>query len=381
MLKIFILATVCFAVLAMPALAPYIVQNQSYNVLALPFDENTGNIAHDRSIFNSVFYNYSLPMSWVSGVYDTGQSFDGSQASNSSYNEHLNSSTFTVTAWIKTSDLGVFFDRGNAACGSAGFQFAVTTGGIAHKITAHGGSLSWISGNSNIDDGKWHFVAFSYNGTHAQFYLNDSATTLASDGIVSYGDIFDETDTNIWLGKCGDTNNPFTGSLDEIQQWNTSLSLADIQIIMKNSIFIIIYPTSTSLTLNGASGDQIIGNGSAITISATSNVSLPVTIYANGAEIAAGTGSASNVSAWPEGLFNITAVTSGNATFTGSTAQAWLTTTYTPPVTPPATTDTSYMGILFGFFATLFGPLLWLTAAIMVVLFLYLSLRKGGWKK
>ena len=88
---------------------------------------------------------------------------------------------FTIGGWIKTNDSSsqrYIFQSWSINPNYAGIAFAVSTTG---KLQAYSGKNSgttestdfdYVVGNTSVDDGNWHFVVYTWDGSYLRVYLD-----------------------------------------------------------------------------------------------------------------------------------------------------------------------------------------------------------------
>jgi|GEM_PF-5927294 len=80
---------------------------------------------------------------------------------------------FTVSVWIRSSstEKSTIFYEGNALCNDADNTtvefYLLGNGSLEGVLRMLDGSASLVVGGSNLNDGAWHFVSFSWDGTSA----------------------------------------------------------------------------------------------------------------------------------------------------------------------------------------------------------------------
>jgi len=127
----------------------------------------------------------------------------------------------TVEAWVKTtqsgSSIGNYVSYGTRSI-SQRAGFAVRNG-RAGFIGEHRD----VTGSTFINDGKWHHVAITYDGTTIRIYV---------DGVldVSGNVALNTTGQNLVLGTISrpSSGEYYNGTLDEVRIWNYAKSLAQI---------------------------------------------------------------------------------------------------------------------------------------------------------
>ena len=152
----------------------------------------------------------------------------------------------TISAWVKPGDdLGnqppgqgdnwreiYRKDDGNArqllALGKSGKIEGVWFGlGIAGSYTEHGASAALKS----LKDGKWHFIAATYDGSSMRFYADGKEIGAAS---VS-GRIDTAGTSPAYIGSSEGRNEFFPGGIDDVRVYSRALSAKEIQAMAAKS--------------------------------------------------------------------------------------------------------------------------------------------------
>jgi hypothetical protein len=166
------------------------------------------------------------------GKLGQGYEFDGSD----DYVEILtpsglsSSDSFTVTAWVdgaSQSDNTRIVNYGNTSANQGGFILGQTSSGKIRAYTdAGGGSWNQITGNTSFDDGNWHLIVMTYNGSTdtRQLYLDGE-----KDGSETHG--YDNSPSNpgISLGNRLDSQSEGQkGVVDNVRIYDRALSASEI---------------------------------------------------------------------------------------------------------------------------------------------------------
>lgn len=131
-----------------------------------------------------------------------------------------------IAGWIKTT-AGV--DRYIATKHEDSFYFAVGGGAVApHKLSfwLNGVSSSWFAGSTSVDDGQWHHVAATYDGSTMRVYVDGHLDgSAARTGTIQAGG------SAILIGARSDGSNAsnFPGEIDELAIYNRALGSAEVQ--------------------------------------------------------------------------------------------------------------------------------------------------------
>jgi concanavalin A-like lectin/glucanase superfamily protein/flagellar hook capping protein FlgD len=142
------------------------------------------------------------------------------------------SNAMSVAGWINTT-AGV--DRYIATKHEDSFYFAVGGGSVApHKLSfwLNGVSSSWFTGSTSVDDGQWHHVAATCDGTAMRLYVDGQLDASASrTGTIQTGP------SAILIGARSDGTNAsnFPGLIDELALYNRALGSAEIQALAAQS--------------------------------------------------------------------------------------------------------------------------------------------------
>jgi hypothetical protein len=143
-------------------------------------------------------------------------------------------SNLTVSAWIKTNSDGIIasFDRNQY------WRFEIggnggNPGHVGMSFDGDGGQVDGFGSTTQVADGKWHHVAFSFGGGEAKLFVDGreensttSGTTLGTGG-TRYGFIGVGSEAEVFDGPQG-PNTYFDGRIDEFQIFNRSLSQQEI---------------------------------------------------------------------------------------------------------------------------------------------------------
>lgn len=147
---------------------------------------------------------------------------------------NLNSSKFTMSAWIKrdAADTGTksIVSKRNVAF-TQGYDLQILNN---NKVQLYwkNGSNQVITSNTSIPDGEWHHVAAIYDGTNLSLYI---------DGVIDNQESKTppvDTNESFYIAAAG-KNAPtqhFRGNIDEVRIWDTNLSVDQLRYIMNQEI-------------------------------------------------------------------------------------------------------------------------------------------------
>lgn len=154
---------------------------------------------------------------------------------------HNFTTAMSLSAWIKTSsspDGGGILMKGdyNNARQYYMFQdFAPNSTKLGVVLAANGSGViaKYYRSSVAINDGAWHHVAYTYNGTGSalKVYIDGAEDTLLTkvtdNACTSLNTTANPVSIGALYGNAARTNF-WDGRLDEISLWNTTLSAADI---------------------------------------------------------------------------------------------------------------------------------------------------------
>jgi hypothetical protein len=136
---------------------------------------------------------------------------------------NLDLTNFTLSAWIKLTDVSDFRGIISKRSGTdVNYSFFVTTSsGHDGKLGSFDGSSEIVS-NSTVNDGSWHNVVQVHNSGTTTFYIDGS-----SDGGGSQS--FSTNSHSVLIGEAGvNQNDKFLGSMCDVKIFNTALTEAQV---------------------------------------------------------------------------------------------------------------------------------------------------------
>ena len=159
----------------------------------------------------------------------TGSNFQDTPSSSS-----LQIPRFTVSSWFKTSTNfgteGFIVNKGGLGTDTAGsnmnYAIWMTNGEqLRAGFETGSGSDNFVTSSARYNDGLWHYVTLTYDGTSVKLYVDGAqvATTPTSSS--------PETTNTLPVrvgGNSQTANRFFTGNLDEVRIWNRALSAQEV---------------------------------------------------------------------------------------------------------------------------------------------------------
>jgi len=129
------------------------------------------------------FNGTDTAMTYTAGKFSNGATFNGT-TSKITFSDSASlkpTGEFTVGAWVKSSNTGAekgIFQSYSANTNAAGILFRISVGNVIEaKIanntgTTEGVNVFTITGTTNVCDGNWHYVVYTYRNNYAQLYVD-----------------------------------------------------------------------------------------------------------------------------------------------------------------------------------------------------------------
>lgn len=147
--------------------------------------------------------------------------------------KELNSSEFTVSAWIKRSPGSgnkTIFSKRDATY-TQGYDAKITWGGN-FEMSWINGTKQTITGTTYIPENEWHHVSLIFDNGTANLYIDgvlDQTASLSSPVSTSESFII------AGAGKTS-TTDLFIGNIDEVRVWDVALTIDQLRYIMNQEI-------------------------------------------------------------------------------------------------------------------------------------------------
>ncbi len=251
------------------------------------FDEGSGTRANDSSGNgnNGTIYGASWTDDAVSGK---ALDFDGVDdvVSMGDVLGFERTDSWTISAWIKTSDSHHGAVVSKIGAGARGYDLFVIGGGYGppgdlavHIIHAWGGDAIRKYSDMRVDNGSWYHVAYTYDGSSSATGVNIYIDGVLHNGIATHTSVSNSI-TNPSSFRIGGREGVqlFRGLIDEARIYNRVLSPTEIEVISRISItslsvsppvFFLMPGVSQDLTAKLIAGGNPLENKT-ITWSATS---------------------------------------------------------------------------------------------------------------
>ncbi|MEK9178657.1 MAG: LamG domain-containing protein [Patescibacteria group bacterium] len=191
------------------------------------FEEGSGTAANDKS-GNANTGTLTAGPTWTRGKYGKAVNFDGtddyvSVADSSSLDA---TGAITLSAWVKTSgtnDYSGIIHKFSSTLN--GYEMSFHTSGGVRADFGNGTTYISPSSSTNVEDGNWHLVTATYDGTTAKIFVDGilGANTATGTGYVT------TNNDALLLGNDNDVASRFfNGAIDEVRIYNYARSQAQI---------------------------------------------------------------------------------------------------------------------------------------------------------
>jgi hypothetical protein len=200
------------------------------------------NYVYPESISNNIVTN-SIINKTLSYRMEPFLLINGTDYKDIPHNNTLTLQNFTIASWIKTNqsilsepahviNKGGFNTDEKGANMNYGIWFS-TNGTIQGGFETESGEDFEVTSKKPYNDGKWHFVLLSYNGTLLRLYIDGNEISYKE----SEGAIPDSTgDQPLRIGANSlEEDKFFTGSIDEVRIWDRGLTNNEIKDIYKEN--------------------------------------------------------------------------------------------------------------------------------------------------
>jgi hypothetical protein len=192
------------------------------------FDEGSGSTAFDSSgnaNTGTVVDVGGNPITWVGGVFSNALYFDGQTQVTVSNSPSLNPFTgITISAWVDANDWG---SNGYAPRllekGDSDNQYALFSPSSGQLEFLLAGVSNGVLVATAPSVGTWHHVAGTYNGSSMNLYIDGQiAAQQPASGVLAI------TSDGLAIGSNPSGTNGFSGTLDDVRIYGSTLSAAQI---------------------------------------------------------------------------------------------------------------------------------------------------------
>jgi len=177
------------------------------------------------------------------------------------------SASWTIGMWVKTTNSGgVYAYQGSGSWASGNMTFYLNEGSDNGYGTYAGGvsyAQGWEEGSTAINNGNWHFLVMTCNGSTKAMYVDGNVDAIQSSWASATG-----VGTQLWIGGSADTGDEdrgLAGLIDGVYVYNYALTQAQIQALYaSNTNATNVLPPATSVTV--AAGATLDVSGASFTL-------------------------------------------------------------------------------------------------------------------
>ena len=212
---------------------------------------------------------FPFPFSFIASVADIpvdrianaeAMSFNGTDQYVSAGDFSLNANEGTVSAWIKSSNTSDFqMIVGKFVSGSRQVQFRKETNKKIRVILYKSSTVnSLLDSTATVSDDNWHHIAFTYNSSGINIYIDGSASGSNTTNITPV-----QTSTDDFIIGARNISAPekfFSGQIDEVAVFNKALSGPKIQQIYDATAVVGGVPQTANLFTGGLSSSLVYWN-------------------------------------------------------------------------------------------------------------------------
>lgn len=212
------------AFLLLAVVFPTSAQVDEHIVLWLQFDEGTGDVAADTSVYGHDGAIFGPE--WTDGKYGSALVFDGvdDYVQIASTDElQLSEEGLTVAAWFKTeetarNDLMILekgaWDAGEYALSYPGYANRRVRFQINQICGQESCQIDSTSGVPELSDNEWHYAAGVYDATEHTFKVYVDGMLEEEQGANAH--VFSPDDQPVYIGTRNNENLYFNGVIDEV---------------------------------------------------------------------------------------------------------------------------------------------------------------------
>ncbi|MBU0615911.1 MAG: hypothetical protein KJ601_07500, partial [Nanoarchaeota archaeon] len=188
---------------------------------------NNSNLGESASLVVDSAGNYnstavSATVNTTDCIYGNCFTFDGASEIDLS---DIDVSYITVSAWIKTDSSSVFgIVSEHETSGSAGRSYTLRSYQNRLEMEVYTPTFGWWQGTTLINDGEWHHVVGTWDGSDVDLYL-DGVKEAINGQAGSPSGALQDVNQNTAIGNYNDgSDHYFDGNIDEVQIWDKALT-------------------------------------------------------------------------------------------------------------------------------------------------------------
>ena len=220
------------------------------------FEEGSGSTLNDQVGSKDGTLNNMEAGDWVAGVIGTGLQFDGVDEYVDLGTHPTEETVYSISAWFKTASntQAIVSRAANAHC-----DYNPQIRAAATSESGCGG-LNATAYNAATQDGEWHHVVFTRDGTDLNAYI-DGALDYNDTFTAGAGSSFNGSLARLVFGATYSSASTygqfFAGTIDEVRTYNVELTPAQILALYEGTGGTSSASSSTCSNPNGPAGEMI----------------------------------------------------------------------------------------------------------------------------
>lgn len=206
-----------------------------YPIASYDFNEGVGgtvyNSGYGGTTLNGNLGTGTSAPTWSNdGKFGKALSFDGNDDVSVIRNTSVEPTTVSVSAWIKTTNLGSnypYIISKPVSAGSTSYGLYKNTANSTYAFYINDGNekISPTIDKSRIEDGNWHYLSGTYDKSFVRFYVDG---VQVGTGTATTADIAYSASYNLHIGSFN--NNYFSsGTIDDVKIYNYALTADEVK--------------------------------------------------------------------------------------------------------------------------------------------------------
>lgn len=257
------------------------------------FDEGAGTVAYDRTSNNfdgtlqlgAQFTSETMPPNGARHTLSFDGTDDGITVANASALNFGASSSFSVEAWVKTTDTGAFQrvlikpaggTQENA--GQQSYSLVVNSGKAHIRFDQSGGGGHQAEGTTAVNDGEWHHIAGVFDNTGNTLSVYVDGVLDGSTASITAEPNQDTLDLEIGM-RSNQSSQFFDGEISDVRLWSDARTVDEINQNMNSTL---------SGTEANLAGNWMLNEGAGTVISDKTTNGNDGTLHQNSLEVPSG---------------------------------------------------------------------------------------------
>lgn len=193
-------------------------------------NENTGSVVYDKTGNGNTSSAFTGNVSWITGKLSGGLKFNGNNdvvriPETASTTDLGNADSYTVSAWVKTTDATAGTDdivaKHGSNTGAAPLRIYLTsTARVPGFVIRDASTGRDVTGTAGVNDGRWHHIVGVRDVANDAVYLYVDGLLVDSDSDNTTGSLANDHDISFGNGRNGYGADPYNGDIDAVSIYN-----------------------------------------------------------------------------------------------------------------------------------------------------------------